>query len=90
MLEVNEMKVLRKIVSKTKIHRIRSQQIRESFAIQTVIECMEWRKREWEEHVIRMNAEKLIKISKDNESPGRPRRRWSYLTLGYLYKIVSI
>jgi hypothetical protein len=41
------------------------------------------RRREWEEHVTRMNAERLIKISRDNipvgRCPGRPKRRWSYL-----------
>ena len=36
MLEVNEIKVLRKIVGKTKIGRIRNQQIRESCGIQPV------------------------------------------------------
>ena len=33
MLEANEMKLLRKIFGKTKIHRIRSQQIREPCGI---------------------------------------------------------
>ena len=33
MLEANEMKLQRKIVDKTKIDRIRSQQIRESYGI---------------------------------------------------------
>ena len=41
MLEANEMKVLRKIVGKTKIDRIRSQQIRESCGIQPINEWME-------------------------------------------------
>ena len=41
-LEANEMKVLRKIVGKTKIDRIRSQQIRESCGIyQSIIEWVE-------------------------------------------------
>jgi hypothetical protein len=40
------MKVLRKVVGKTKLDRIRSQQIRESCGIQPVIECMERRRRE--------------------------------------------
>jgi hypothetical protein len=35
--------------------------------------------REWDEHVIRMDAERLAKISRDNipagRSPGRPKRR---------------
>ena len=38
MLEANEMKVLRKIVDKTKIDRIRSEQIRESCIIQPINE----------------------------------------------------
>jgi hypothetical protein len=44
MLEANEIKVLRKIVDKTKIDRIRSQQIRESCGIQP-IDWMERRRR---------------------------------------------
>ena len=43
------------------------------------------RRREWDENVTRMDAERLIKISKDNlpggRSPGRPKRRWSDLIL---------
>ena len=50
MLEANEMKVLRKIVDKTKIDRIRSQQIRESCGIQPMNEWVK-KRREWEEHV---------------------------------------
>ena len=83
MLETNEMKVLRKIVGKTKIDRIRSQQIRESCGIQPINEWVE-RRREWDQHVTRMDAERLFKISRDNvpagrRSPGRPKRRWSDL-----------
>ena len=60
MLEANEMKVLRKIVGKAKIGRIRSQQIRESCGIQTIndwVERRRRRRREWDEHVTRMDAE---------------------------------
>ena len=86
MLEANEMKVLRKIVEKTKINRIRSQQIRESCGIQPINEWMERRRREWDEQVTRMDAESLVKTSRDNmlagsRSPGRPKRRWSDLIL---------
>ena len=55
MLEANEMKVLRKIVGKTKIGRIRSQQIRESFGIQPVNEWVERIRREWDQHTTRMD-----------------------------------
>ena len=49
------MEVVRKIVGKTKIDRIRSQQIRESCGIQPINEWVE-RRREWNQHVIRMDA----------------------------------
>ena len=62
MLEANEMKVQRKIVDKTKIHIIRSQQIRESCGIQPINEWVERRKREWDEHVTRIDAEGIVKI----------------------------
>ena len=75
MLETNEMKVLRKI----KIDRIRSQQIKEPCSIQPINEKMERRRREWDLHVTRMDAERLVKISKDNipvgRCPGSPARR---------------
>ena len=78
------MKVLRKIVGKTKIERIRSQQIRESCGIQPIKAWVEGRRREWDQHVTRMDAERLVKISRDNipfgrRYPGRPKRRWSDL-----------
>jgi hypothetical protein len=41
---------------------------------------------EWDEHVTIMDAERLVKISRDNipagiKYPGRPKRRWSDLIL---------
>ena len=41
MLKANEMKVLRKIVRKTKIDRIRSQEIRECCGIKSINEWVE-------------------------------------------------
>ena len=46
MLEANERTLLRKIVDKTKIDRIRSQQIRESYGVQPINEWVERRRRE--------------------------------------------
>ena len=60
------MKVQRKIVDETKLNRIRSQQIRESCGIQTINEWLERRRREWDNRVTRMDAKRLIKISRDN------------------------
>ena len=79
------MKLLRKIVDNTKIDGIRSQQIREFGSIQPINEWV-GRRREWDEHVTRMDAEGLVKISRDNipvgrRSPGRPKRRWSDLII---------
>ena len=87
MLKANEMKVVRKIVDKTKIERTRSKKIRESCGIQSINEWTERRRGEWDDHVTRMDAERLVKISRDNipagrRSPGRPKRRWSDLILG--------
>ena len=48
MLETNEITVIREIVGKTKIYRIRSQQIRESCGIQP---NNEWWKEEEEEEI---------------------------------------
>ena len=83
MLKANQMKVIRKIVGKTKINRIRNQQIRESCGIQSINEWVE-RRREWDEHVTKIDAERLVKTSRDNitagrRSPERPKRRWSDL-----------
>ena len=66
MLEGNEMKVLRKIVGKTKIDTIRSQQIRESCGIQPINGWVERRRREWDGRVTRMDAERSVKISREN------------------------
>ena len=54
-----------------------SQQIREFCGIQAINEWVE-RRTEWDEHVTRMDAERLVKISRDNipagrRSPGRPK-----------------
>ena len=81
------MKVLRRIVGNTKIDRIRRQQIRESCDIQPINELVERKRREWDQHVTRMDAERLVKISRDNipvgkRSPEHPTRRWSDSIIG--------
>jgi hypothetical protein len=66
------MKVLRKIVNETKIERIRSKQIRESCGIEPINEWVERRRRrESDDYVTRMDAERLVKISRDNIPAGR-------------------
>ena len=66
MLKANEMKVPRKMAGKTKIYKIKIQQIRESCGIQPFSEWMERRIREWDEHVTRVDAKRLVNISIDN------------------------
>ena len=70
MMEANEMKVLRKIVRKTKMDRIRRKQIKESYGIQPINEWGEGRI-EWDKHVTRMDAERLLNISRGNIPAGR-------------------
>ena len=62
------MKELRKTVGKTKIDGIKSQQIRKSCVIQLIIEQVEIIKRKLDEHVTRMDAGRLVKISGDKIS----------------------
>jgi hypothetical protein len=57
MLDANEMKVLRE-----KIDRTRSQQVRESCSTQPNDQCMQMRRGEWDEHITRIDAERLFRI----------------------------
>ena len=50
-----------KIAGKTKIDKIRK-----SCGIQPIKEWMEKRRREWDEHVTRMDVKRLIEISRDD------------------------
>ena len=52
-MKANEMNALRKLVGKTKMDRIRSQQIGESCGIQPINEWMERRRRTWDECLMR-------------------------------------
>ena len=71
------MTVIRKVAGKTKIDRIRSQKTRESWGNQSINKRMERRKWGIYENATRMDAERLVKISRDNipggiRSPGHP------------------
>ena len=69
MLETKETKQLRKIVGKTKIDIMRSQKIRKSYGIKPINEWVE-RRRELEEHVSRMDDERLVKTSRTSVLAG--------------------
>ena len=60
-----------KIVGKTKTDGIKSQHIRDCCRIQTINERVGRRIRKLNEHVTRIDFERLIKISKDNLPAGR-------------------
>ena len=65
-------KSIKNIVGKTKIEKMRIQQIRESCGIQPINEWLEsGRTREWDENVTKIDAERLFKISKDHIPAGR-------------------
>ena len=58
---------------------MRSQRIRETSGIQTNNEWLE-KRTEWDKHVTRIHAERVVKISRDNiaagkRSPGRPKKK---------------
>ena len=59
----------------------------ESWGIQPINQWVEMRKRDWEGHATRMDAKRLVKISRDNIPAGRrslggQKRRWSDLIPG--------
>lgn len=81
-LETGEMKVLRKIVGKTLLDRERNENIRRSCQVDNINEWVVNRKIEWNEHIHRMDQDRIVKIARDKSpigrrSTGRPRKRWS-------------
>jgi hypothetical protein len=81
MLEVTEMKTLRRIINKTKWDRMRNDRIRESCEIQNITSWMQRRRIEWSEHISRMADDRLVRkvcdgIPEGKRSRGRPVKRW--------------
>jgi len=54
LLEVTEMKTLRRIINKTKWDRVRNDRIRELCEIQNITSWVQRRRTEWSEHISRM------------------------------------
>ena len=82
MLESQEMNTLRRIIGKTRLDRVRNEYAREQCEIQPINDWVIRRRQEWNDHVSRMDANRIAKITRDNiptgrRSPGRPRKRWS-------------
>ena len=81
LLRSTEMKTLRSILGLTLWDKIRSKDIREECEIQDIVKWTKDRRRYWNEHVDRANAEGLIKIARDGRPAakrprGRPPKRW--------------
>ncbi|XP_060530090.1 uncharacterized protein LOC132704215 [Cylas formicarius] len=81
MLRVAEIKTLRTIVGKTRRDRVRNTDVREQYGIQDIVRWRRQRKRQWYNHVRRMDDNRLPRIVLENNPPGprppgRPPKRW--------------
>lgn len=82
LLETTEMKILRRISGKTLLDRERNENIRQSSGVDNVNDWVLQRKRQWNDHINRMQDSRLVKIVRDKSpdgrrSVGRPRKRWN-------------
>lgn len=81
LMRTTEMKILRSITGKTLRDRIRSEDIRTTCETQDVVRWVRQRRRNWNEHVTRMDNDRIVKIARNLKPrgarlPGRPRKRW--------------
>jgi hypothetical protein len=81
LLEVTEMKTLRRIINKTKWDRILNDKIRELREIQNITSWVQRRRTEWSKHVLRMADDRQVKkvhdgIPEGKRNQGRPMKRW--------------
>ncbi|XP_060534516.1 uncharacterized protein LOC132706935 [Cylas formicarius] len=70
MLRVAEMKTLRTILGKTRRDRVRNTDVREQCGIQDIVRWGRQRKRQWCNHVKRMDENRLSRIVLKNNRPG--------------------
>ncbi|XP_044760249.1 uncharacterized protein LOC123317707 [Coccinella septempunctata] len=80
-LRTTEKKALRSIAGKTLLDRIPNSQIRELCKVQDVVRWGRQRRRDWNQHVSRMDPQRLARIARDlkplgKRPPGRPFNRW--------------
>ena len=80
-LEVTEMKTLRRIINKTRRDRMRNESIRETCGIQNITSWVQRRRTEWSMHISRMAEDRLVRkvhdgIPEGKRSRGRPMKRW--------------
>ncbi|XP_045466625.1 uncharacterized protein LOC123675320 [Harmonia axyridis] len=82
LMETTEMRVLRRIAGKTLMNRNTSESIRDACGVDNVNYWVLKRRKEWDEHISRMDEGRVVKIARDRSprgrrSLGRPRKRWS-------------
>ncbi|XP_057662518.1 uncharacterized protein LOC130897602 [Diorhabda carinulata] len=79
MLRVAEMKTLRTIVGKTSRDRVRNTDVKKQCGIQDIVRWGRQRKKQWYNHVRRMDENRKIVLENNppgSRPPGRPPRRW--------------
>lgn len=81
LMRTTEMNTLRAIAGKSRLDRVRNQEIREQCQIGDIVRFTKTRRKEWNNHVTRANDDRLIKIVRDGNpvgkrDAGRPRKRW--------------
>jgi hypothetical protein len=67
--QVAEMKVLRKIIGKTRTDRISNENIRQMCNIQNIADWITRRRHEWNEHITRMDPQRLNKHEITTQEP---------------------
>ena len=80
-LEVTEMKTLRRIINRTRRDRMRNESIRETRGIQNITSWVQRRRTEWSMRVSRTAEDRLVRevhdgIPEGKRSRGRPMKRW--------------
>ena len=80
-LEVTEMKTLRRIINKTRMDKMRNERIREICGIQNITSWVQRRRTEWSMHISRMAEDRLVSrvldgIPEGKRNRGRPMKRW--------------
>lgn len=81
LLEVTEMKTLRKIINKTRRDRVRNEEVRRICDIKPITDWVDHRRTEWDKHISRMEQDRIVRMARDKSpqgrrSIGRPQRRW--------------
>jgi hypothetical protein len=80
-LEAAQMKILRYLLGIIQLDRDRNQSVREKLGVQNIVLEIKQYRREWLQHVQRMDTDRIPKQAlkyrpKGKRSIGHPRKRW--------------